>query len=322
MGKTRIVAETGAGQHGVATAAACALLGIGCVVYMGSTDIERQAPNVRRMHLLGRRGAAGHDRQRDAPRRAERGAPRLGRERRDHRLHPRLGRRPASVPGPRRRAPVGHRARGARPDARAGRAPAGRRGRVGRRWQQRHRPAAALPRRADAARGRRGRRPRATGSATTRRRSGSGRRASCTARSPCSPRPRRARSSSRTRSRPGSTIPASGRSCRRWPPSGRLEVDAHLRHRCGRQPPPAHPPRRDPAGARAVARARRGRAPAAVARGGQRGASSTSRVAATRISTSSSASWPARDAAPRRAPRPRTPSPVRPARGGRRWSRT
>jgi tryptophan synthase beta subunit len=53
MGKPRVIAETGAGQHGVATAAACALLGIECVVYMGTTDIERQAPNVRRMHLLG-----------------------------------------------------------------------------------------------------------------------------------------------------------------------------------------------------------------------------------------------------------------------------
>jgi tryptophan synthase beta chain len=53
MGKTRLVAETGAGQHGVATATACALLGLECVVYMGSTDIERQAPNVARMNLLG-----------------------------------------------------------------------------------------------------------------------------------------------------------------------------------------------------------------------------------------------------------------------------
>ena len=53
LGKRRVVAETGAGQHGVATASACALLGLDCVVYMGSTDIERQAPNVRRMHLLG-----------------------------------------------------------------------------------------------------------------------------------------------------------------------------------------------------------------------------------------------------------------------------
>lgn len=53
MGKTRIVAETGAGQHGVATATVCALFGIDCVIYMGATDVERQQPNVFRMHLLG-----------------------------------------------------------------------------------------------------------------------------------------------------------------------------------------------------------------------------------------------------------------------------
>jgi tryptophan synthase beta subunit len=53
MGKTRVVAETGAGQHGVATATACALLGLECVVYMGSEDMARQAPNVHRMRLLG-----------------------------------------------------------------------------------------------------------------------------------------------------------------------------------------------------------------------------------------------------------------------------
>ncbi|MDA1090733.1 MAG: tryptophan synthase subunit beta [Proteobacteria bacterium] len=53
MGKTRIIAETGAGQHGVATATVCALFGLPCVVYMGETDIERQAPNVFRMKLLG-----------------------------------------------------------------------------------------------------------------------------------------------------------------------------------------------------------------------------------------------------------------------------
>ena len=53
MGKTRIIAETGAGQHGVATATVCALFGIPCVVYMGAVDIERQAPNVFRMKLLG-----------------------------------------------------------------------------------------------------------------------------------------------------------------------------------------------------------------------------------------------------------------------------
>jgi tryptophan synthase beta chain len=53
MGKPRIIAETGAGQHGVATATACALLGLECVVYMGTEDIRRQAPNVERMKLLG-----------------------------------------------------------------------------------------------------------------------------------------------------------------------------------------------------------------------------------------------------------------------------
>ena len=53
MGKRSLVAETGAGQHGVATAAAAARLGMGCIIYMGAEDVERQAPNVRRMKLLG-----------------------------------------------------------------------------------------------------------------------------------------------------------------------------------------------------------------------------------------------------------------------------
>jgi len=53
MGKRRVVAETGAGQHGVATATCCALLGLECVVYMGTADMARQAPNVKRMRLLG-----------------------------------------------------------------------------------------------------------------------------------------------------------------------------------------------------------------------------------------------------------------------------
>ena len=53
MGATRIVAETGAGQHGVASAAACARVGLPCIVYMGSVDVERQAPNVDRMRLMG-----------------------------------------------------------------------------------------------------------------------------------------------------------------------------------------------------------------------------------------------------------------------------
>lgn len=53
MGKTRIIAETGAGQHGVAVATVCALVGLECVIYMGATDVERQKPNVERIKMLG-----------------------------------------------------------------------------------------------------------------------------------------------------------------------------------------------------------------------------------------------------------------------------
>jgi tryptophan synthase beta chain len=53
LGKKRIIAETGAGQHGVATATVCALMGLECIVYMGEIDIKRQAPNVARMKMLG-----------------------------------------------------------------------------------------------------------------------------------------------------------------------------------------------------------------------------------------------------------------------------
>ncbi|ALW86426.1 tryptophan synthase subunit beta [Hymenobacter sedentarius] len=69
LGKTRIIAETGAGQHGVATATVCALMGLPCVVYMGAIDIERQAPNVARMRLLGaevRRAESGSQTLKDA----------------------------------------------------------------------------------------------------------------------------------------------------------------------------------------------------------------------------------------------------------------
>ncbi len=69
MGKTRIIAETGAGQHGVATATVAARFGLDCVVYMGATDVERQAPNVFRMKLLGaevRPVTSGHGTLKDA----------------------------------------------------------------------------------------------------------------------------------------------------------------------------------------------------------------------------------------------------------------
>src|SRR5690606_13612330 len=53
LGKTRIIAETGAGQHGVATATVCALKGLKCIIYMGALDVRRQAPNVKKMKMLG-----------------------------------------------------------------------------------------------------------------------------------------------------------------------------------------------------------------------------------------------------------------------------
>ena len=60
MGKRRIIAETGAGQHGVATATVCALYGLQCVVYMGAQDMARQSVNVRRMRMLGAQVRAVH----------------------------------------------------------------------------------------------------------------------------------------------------------------------------------------------------------------------------------------------------------------------
>ena len=78
MGKRRIIAETGAGQHGVATATVCALLGLECVVYMGVEDMRRQRPNVQRMELLGATRAAGGGGCTDAQGGDLGGDPRLG----------------------------------------------------------------------------------------------------------------------------------------------------------------------------------------------------------------------------------------------------
>ena len=93
MGKGRVIAETGAGQHGVAVATAAALLGLECRVYMGSEDMRRQALNVVRMQLHGRRGGRGgsglvHPQGCD-----QRGVARLGHQCSHHPLHPRFGAR-------------------------------------------------------------------------------------------------------------------------------------------------------------------------------------------------------------------------------------
>ena len=83
MGKTRIIAETGAGSHGVATATACALMGLECIVYMGTEDMRRQAPNVQRMELLGAHGGAGRRGLAHAEGGGQRDHPRLGLQRPD-----------------------------------------------------------------------------------------------------------------------------------------------------------------------------------------------------------------------------------------------
>ena len=106
------------GQHGVASAAACARLGLPCTVYMGEVDMERQAPNVGRMRLLGAHGGAGHQRRSHAARGDRRGDARLGGRSDRHLLSARLGGRPASLSVPGARAAGGHRPRGARADAR------------------------------------------------------------------------------------------------------------------------------------------------------------------------------------------------------------
>ncbi len=98
LGKERIIAETGAGQHGVATATACALLGLPCVVYMGEEDTHRQAPNVARMKLLGAEVVPVTAGMKTLEGGRERRVARLGGQRPHDPLRDRFGRRPASVP--------------------------------------------------------------------------------------------------------------------------------------------------------------------------------------------------------------------------------
>ena len=97
LGKRRIVAETGAGQHGVATATVCARFGLECVVYMGEEDMRRQRPNVERMNLLGAEVRPVDFGTPDAEGSDERGDSRLDLERRDDALPDRLVRGTGSV---------------------------------------------------------------------------------------------------------------------------------------------------------------------------------------------------------------------------------
>ena len=144
MGKKRIIAETGAGQHGVATATICARFGLECVVFMGETDVERQKPNVFRMRLLGRKiipVSSGTGTLKDAMNEALRDWVTnvettfycIGTAAGPH-PYPEIVRDFQSVIG----------SRGARADPRAGRAPAGRRDGLHRRRLERDRPVPPL----------------------------------------------------------------------------------------------------------------------------------------------------------------------------------
>ena len=172
MGKQRVIAETGAGQHGVATATAAALFGLDCLVFMGAVDVERQALNVFRMKLPRRRRRSRHESGSATLKDA------INEALRDwvatvetHALLHRLGRRPAPVPVDGARVPARRRRRGARAvpgDPRRSRSRPRRR--VRRRRLERDRDVRRLPRHRRAARRRRGRRARARVAASTARR--------------------------------------------------------------------------------------------------------------------------------------------------------
>ena len=209
MGKPRIVAETGAGQHGVATATACALLGLECVVYMGAEDVRRQSLNAFRMKLLGaevRTVDSGSRTLKDAINEAIRDW--VTNVRTTHYL---LG----SVVGPHPypllvrefQRMIGEEARAQLLEA-EGRLPSVAVRLRGRRLE-RDRAVPRLPRRPRAADRRRGGGRGPTGPPRRAARGG-GRPACCTARAPTCCRTRTAKCSRRTRSRPASTTPAWG----------------------------------------------------------------------------------------------------------------
>ena len=116
MGKKRLIAETGAGQHGVATAIAGAVLGLPVEVYMGEVDIERQHPNVFRMELMGAKVIPGLLRDEDPQGCRERGPPGLGCLRGGDPLPPRLRRGTPPLPPHGPHLPVGDREGDAGPD--------------------------------------------------------------------------------------------------------------------------------------------------------------------------------------------------------------
>ena len=118
MGKTRIIAETGAGMHGVATATLCAKFGLPCIVYTGAVDVERQQPNVLRMKILGAEVRAVESGARTLKDAMNEGAARLGRPTSPiHSIASALLPLPASLSGNGAGLPVDHRSRNARANA-------------------------------------------------------------------------------------------------------------------------------------------------------------------------------------------------------------
>ena len=222
MGKNRVIAETGAGQHGVASATAAAYFGLDCTVYMGAVDTERQALNVARMQLLGAKVVpvdSGSATLKDAINEALRDWVASV----DHTAYL-FGTAAGPHPFP---SMVRDFTRGIGDEARAQclelHRPAARRGRrLRRRRLQRDRPVHGVPRRRRR-RASTASRPAATASrpAGTPRRSTPATAGCCTAPAPSCCRTRTARPSSRTRSRPGSTTRASARSTPTWPQTGR-----------------------------------------------------------------------------------------------------
>ena len=185
MGKKRIIAETGAGMHGVATATLCARFGLECIVYMGAVDVERQKANVFRMHMLGAKVVpveSGAKTLKDAMNEALRDW--VTNVELDVLLH-RHHRRAASLSDDGARLPVDHRPRDARADATGRRPAAGFADRLHRRRLERHGPVPSVPRRRGRSKFSASRRP-ATAStpACTPPRSPAAGRACCTATAP------------------------------------------------------------------------------------------------------------------------------------------
>ena len=245
MGKQRIIAETGAGQHGVATATVCALFGLECVVYMGAEDMRRQALNVFRMRLLGaevRGVSSGSATLKDAINEAMRD---WVTNVRDHLLHPRLRSRRPSVPDDGPRLPPRHQQGIQAPDPRARRPPARRDRRLRRRRLQRHRRLLRVhPRRERRAHRRRSRRPRDCARRTRRAlpKLAAVSPACCKAPTATSSRTTPARSRRRTPSPPASTTPRVGPEHAMLHDTGRARYTSRHRHRSPRshEAPLAH----------------------------------------------------------------------------------